>query len=270
MGLSVKSGTFEHPATTGNYSISGVGFQPKVLLLWHVNKASGFGADSHLQVGMGAATSSSARWAVLAASKDAVATSVAFRRSTASGCLLGVSTVTGAINLAADFVSFDGDGFTLNATTVQTGAPKKISYLVMGGSDITNAVAGNLSLGNSAGNVSATGLGFQPDLCLFAGVAASPAAASAAECIFSFGAAIDASNQWLAAVGAQNAQGTSKTYRYQRTDRILAQVFNDSVTWDADFVSMDADGFTVNANSGTNNDVGFYVALRSTVVSSRL
>jgi len=258
MALSVKSGSFEFPTSTGNHSVTGVGFQPKFVLFWGTSIGASFGNNGGAVLFVGAAASSSERWACGVNDGDAYATSNSYRFSENDECIQ-VRQASGAIAEEADFVSMDADGFTINVTDAANAAVEKVSYLALGGDDLGNVKVGNASLGNSTGNLAITGVGFQPKACLFACVGLS--IASAAHAILSVGAATDSSNEWLAAVASNHNVAVSRTMRYQRTDRCVAQIISDTVSWDCDFVSMDADGFTVNRNTAPGNDNVYYVAL---------
>ena len=74
MRVLMKKGTFVRQGATGNQSVTGVGFQGKVLICWHTRQTA-VGSTSGLQAGFGFAVSSSQRFCCAYASDTAVAVS---------------------------------------------------------------------------------------------------------------------------------------------------------------------------------------------------
>ena len=69
----------------------------------------------------------------------------------------------------ADFKSMDADGFTLTIDD-QFAQDYRICYLALGGDDLTNVFIGNKAFPEATGNYDVTGVGFQPDAVLMAGL----------------------------------------------------------------------------------------------------
>ena len=113
--------------TTGNKSYTGVGFQPDFLLTINSGALPGAGSytynttiETHAGLGISAMKSTSARWCMSTASEDAQPTSDTWRYHSITKCFSYVDNTTGTLLLAADFVSFDSDGFTWNYGTNTT------------------------------------------------------------------------------------------------------------------------------------------------------
>ena len=111
--LPVHVGVFTCPATTGNYSVTGLGFRPKSVKFW-VSKGPGLQTHFCCCQGMMDATGNqnSMTWA-------GVWSNIFKGDSRVDLCMYtinsaGTSQVTGA------FVSMDADGFTVNFTVVNT------------------------------------------------------------------------------------------------------------------------------------------------------
>jgi hypothetical protein len=252
MALDCKVGTFTEKATTGSQGYTGVGFQPKALIIF--GGALG-GANTEAKLHFGAGTSSSARYAQGIYSRDAAATSVAGRDGSASLILNATASGMGDRG-QADLTSLDADGFTLNYSVV-SGLSRTHNYMALGGADLTDVKAGSFTAASSTGNQGVTGVGFQPDcLILFGGIGGGTTA------ILCVGAATSSSAQWSVSVADQNGQGTMNTRRRQRTDRIYHTMFSaDTPLHEGALVSMDSDGFTINWSIARNDVVG-YLALK--------
>lgn len=244
-GLKVKVGSFVKSSATGTQAISGVGFQPKALILFSTgtNTANGFAGSPRTALGL--SSGASASYAVCAASLNATSPSNASRRFAAKALTLVDWGET--LRAECDLTSFDADGFTLNWTTNDTSA-FIINYIALGGDDLTNAKAVQWACPTTTGEASVTGVGFKPDCVLHAGnliTAALPA--SIAHAHFGFGAMDRHGNQWSNAFLAEDALATSNTFRAQRADRCFTFIDNAGVEYrGSSFVRMESDGFRLN------------------------
>jgi hypothetical protein len=236
MALSAYVGNLSCPASTGNSSTTGVGFQPKIVLFWS-NGLTAAGAGTETCQAWGAGVSSSARFGLYTAG------STSGRQDNGKCVTVGLG--GSAPKCAADLVSLDSDGFTLNWTTVSSGVI--VNYLALGGADLTNAAIKQFTSPTSTGNQSTTGVGFQPDAVLFfsTGQATAPPA--------TLGSNIPMDQGWMtaAAQGAMawtNTAGTTVN-AYQRTASAFAGLSSSSKVLEATYVSLDSDGFTLNWTS---------------------
>ncbi len=177
MALSVKTGTFalNSALTAGQtLAITGVGFQPKVIFFFsngRTDVSNAVGALSQRRM-FGVAVDSTHRWVTCGSVNLASERSGNCRRSDC--CIAhripvepaGTPTNTIAFwNSAYDLTSMDADGFTLNVQ-VQALANYQISYIALGGSDITNIAVGGFTTKTSVGSQAITGVGFKPDFLL--------------------------------------------------------------------------------------------------------
>ena len=114
MALSGYAGVFALNTATGNQSVTGVGFQPDVVIFLPTNlTADGVGSDAYLNIG--AAVSSSARKTFSSTSEDGQATTDTSRESY-DLCISQNNPGSSSSDYLADFVSLDADGFTINIT----------------------------------------------------------------------------------------------------------------------------------------------------------
>ena len=150
MALLTKKGVITLPTTTQSVPVTGVGFQPKALMLWTTGEtATGFA--SGLKLGFGMAASSTQRVTTAIRANDNVSPIVGVRRAMSNVCLIASLTSGGSLEMYTDFTSFDSDGFTLALTVASAGTAYKVHYLALGGSDITNVYVGKTLIGTSTG-----------------------------------------------------------------------------------------------------------------------
>jgi hypothetical protein len=270
MALSAKVGAFNTGTGTTSIVVTGVGFQPKALLLWWTGRTGTVDAQgraSHF-AGYGAATATTERWAITTNDIDAAAAQDASTAKTATGCMLSVS-AAGAIDGKADLASFDSDGFTLS---VSDGFPRdqRVHYLALGGTDLTNAKAGEFA-GTAAAvphTESSTDPGFQPDFVLFAnrhdsGTLGEVALATGG--VVGFGLAQSSTAEGVISLAADEASTSMDTQGYGFTGECNSGPSTNaggSIPARAEFISMDATGFTVNRLEGTALWARFYLALK--------
>jgi len=175
MGYSSHVGSFNIDSALGiteTQSITGVGFQPKVVLFWWSGStaSSDTVAGGTYLLGFGAAVSSTSRWNVCAVSEDALATSNTRRGQYDTECI-STFDADGSWDGRMDFVSMDADGFTLVVDDAFANE-YRISYLALGGDDLTNVALGAKQTPAATGNYATAGVGFQPDaLIVCSGVA---------------------------------------------------------------------------------------------------
>jgi hypothetical protein len=245
MACKVGSFTKSTAAATVAQAITGVGFQPRALILF----TAGATTDETWADGYRAAIGFAARNAadtltvgsVASASQDAQATSNASRRAAAKALTI---VEWGETTLAeCDLTSFDSDGFTLSWTTNNNQA-YIIHYMALGGPDLTDAYVKGWDTGTGTNKHSITGVGFAPDCVLHASHNVTGTGSSASAHI-GLGAMTSA-EQWAVAVRANDAVGTMVTYH--GTQNANAFYTQSNVGGDyakAAYTSMDADGFSI-------------------------
>lgn len=234
----IHVGKFDLNSGTGNQSITGTGFQPKGLLFFNARGDSTEGVGATGSLAMGAASSASARWAHSGIDTDNLPDTDCARNGASDKCLQRTS--TSAVLAAADLVSMDGNGFTINVTT---GQATRWGYVAIGGAGV-RARAGVFDSRTTNGAQAYTGIGFQPRLLIFAGEGGSLAAFHVA----AFGAAISATERGYISSNSQDNLTVSNAGRSQSISNcvgFVAGAGNGPVV-EANLVSMDADGFTLN------------------------
>jgi len=150
----------------------------------------------------------------------------------------------GGIDAVADFVSFSAGQFIIDWTTNDNVA-NIIHYIALGGNTLTDVEVGDFTLNTSTGNQEIDfASAFAPKLVLFMGSRAliSYPTNSTQDSFFWGMAASSTARGGMAA-----DMKADKTFTTQRTDRIIS-IFDggNAIEGDVEFVSMDADGFTIN------------------------
>lgn len=250
MALSASVGSLTSPNSTGNQSYTGVGFQPKALIFWGNGKtADGTMAAGNLS--WGAASSSSSRATVGFYISNGVITTADWTGQSDGKAyrLMQGSTI---ILLDADLVSMDSDGFTLNwVTSGQSGVV--VNYLALGGADVGSVFAGSDTNPTSTGNHSVTAPGFKPTILIpfqAAGTTTTNPSNIAGSARPSFGVALSSSSRLHMAGADFNAVSPSSTngpFKRQVSTKVISSINSSTIFgMEADFVSFDTNGFTLN------------------------
>lgn len=236
--LSAHAGSFDASASTGNQSVTGVGFQPKTVLFAAARADTSETFDNSLaSLSFGTGISSSSRWAVSTARSSTTA------RSHLSTTLSGLRTNTaGGTAQEFDFVSHDSDGFTVN-NVVATAT--RWTYLALGGSTLV-VKAGIFNQPTSTGNQSVTGVGFKPTVTIFASRSKANGASEVDGKRMTGVARTSTERATIAYSTTSTASGAAASGRSNRCIEHVTGTTSVTVNSSADFVSHDNDGFTIN------------------------
>lgn len=130
-GIHAKAGIFNQNTSTGNQSITGMGFHPSVVIALSRGLVSSTTIDVSPQFTMGAAISSTARNVASWSSNNSNGSTVSSGRNSSTSAfiqnLVAVNVSNPTVATTADFVSQDSDGFTINWTTADATA-REIIY----------------------------------------------------------------------------------------------------------------------------------------------
>lgn len=204
----VSSGTGA-PGTT--IVVSGLGFQPQAIIFWTSGRQSAGAGSESSNPSFGWATSPASRHCVASPSQNAAGTSNTRSAMRDDACVAEVNVSTGALIGALDLQSMDVGGFTL-VVDVSYSLSREISYLALGdgitvGTEVIQSPA-------ATGIQNYTGLGFEPDLCLFIGTRSTTAPPSqGVDSTRSIGWAA-ASGQGVCAGGSNDGSGTMVARNY--------------------------------------------------------
>lgn len=125
---------------------------------------------------------------------------------------------------------------------------------------------GSFTTAAAPGNQAVTGLGFTPKLVIFEGLVATSSVAA----YTLFGCMDHGGRQWVTGTSDAVAQATTQAQRVFQTAACIS-IVNAATgveTWKASYVSMDADGFTVNWSAARSAAPVRYIALGGSDVSA--
>lgn len=260
--LRYKQGTFTRRTDgPGLQMITGIGFQPKALILWWTRQTSS-GTASGNYAGIALAASNGKQFAIASADDAGVSPSNAGRRSAAAAIVI-LSRGTPTLDGEATIAGFTADGWTLSWTTNPYPAqPTIIHYIALGGG-VTNVFVGQFT-GPPAGQTGArpyTGVGFRGDLAIFLG-SLQQAQGDSRHGTMGFGAATGPTNRAAASIGIPDDSTTADTESTQDNTKCLI-MYDPSLpepTTDQliDFESFDGDGFTLNHVKATTGAILFW------------
>ena len=249
MSVLVEKGSFALTGGTGNQDVTlaDSGLTPKVLFLWTTSQtATGFNQD--IDIHIGAATGAAQDFSMGASVDDNVASANTGRRRASTRILHTSSDGNGTIDLEIDTVSFGAGTFRVNVQVNTRGTAQIIHYLVIGGTDLTNVRAGEMTLNTATGNQSTTTPGFQPDLVMF--ITATASSTSTAGAALALGAAKSSSERFYTSWVSDDSNAAGGNVGNVQKSTACIGGLNvgtpGSQEWEADFVSMDANGFTIN------------------------
>jgi hypothetical protein len=269
MAVSCKVGTFtiDTTKTAGqDQAVTGVGFQGKVGIFWWSGTTSATDATTAetLRGGIGFAVSSSQRTWATNISLDAQASSASGGGVGDDACIVLMSDAS-TVEGKADFKQWDSDGFTLTIDD-QFATAYIVSYMILGGTDLTNYYTAVETSATTATTKATTGVGFQPTFAMWAvgrlnttkNVVASNGNLSVG---FSVGTA--AGSEYSLVGATRNARLTMDTDRYLFDNESIGMMSAGDITYRAELTSFDADGFTLNWLESGGSAIYFaYLALR--------
>lgn len=260
--FSVKVGAFTLNTSTGSQQVTGLGFTPKLVIFLSMPDTADVAidaADFHEMIG---AASASSQWVMYANSLNAAATSDTVNNFQTGKCIISFTPAggSGAEDYAADLVTMNTDGFTLNVSNAPSSG-YKVGYMALGGSDITAVKVGSFSWANSGGAHAVTGVGFQPTALLVCGGDSPDQVSLKANARFNLGLAVSP-NQAMMYSHDDDALATINSGKNSLTTRLANQHMDagsNAQTW----TSMDADGWTYTTNTApTTGRPAGYIAIK--------
>lgn len=275
MGLSAKVGSFsvDTAKTAGQtQAVSGVGFQPKVVLFW-MSGRTGTGDSvgaGHANRCFGVAISSSARRCILAIENDDQADTNTARMMRDDACFGAFLADTTAVEGLLDLQSMDSDGFTLIVDD-QFATAWRVHYLALGGDDLTDYQLGSYQYATAIGSRDIT-VGFQPDALIQFGAAYTALNTRMYNSYFSIGwttaAGAEATEQYAQGDVSADSQATSYHYSFLRGGESFIQCEGGEPTaspsYHEEVTAWLSNGFTLYCNEmeGVPQNYAFYLALK--------
>jgi hypothetical protein len=269
MAVNQKVGEFQLRTSPGTQSITGLGFQPKVVLFFHtpdtVDIASQT-ANYNMSIGADDGTSKGAICEFAPNGNSGAETNYVAQ---CYGWSI-VGSVDASSIWRAGISSMDADGFTITVAAAPT-LGYRVGYMAMGGVGMTGVKVGYFPMTTGVQTIS--GLGFQPTglIAFSAGLTSLPldpafggSHASSVGIGFSDGALMRGHGEW------HRASGVSVKVR-ARTDRndnmLAAPLSSTGYAYAFSFGAFNADGFTISNNVNGGSAYAFYVAFNGATVS---
>jgi hypothetical protein len=257
VALQTQAGNFALNTSTGSQSITGVGFQPQlVLFIGTPDTANVATVAAHNFQMVGLATASN-QGVVSMNSEDNQDFPDVFGDTDNSSCILIHDVGVATIDAQADLTSMDTDGFTINVSTAP-GSAYRIGYLALGGS--LSAYTDRFTSINGLNQTKAiTGVGFQPSFCFFASSGYDNANSAPNMAV----AGLDTSDAQAITTYSSTVLGdlsTSDTFYRQGSSEMYTRnrpnLGGTSQVFAFDLDSFDSDGFTINTNSNFGKGIG--------------
>jgi hypothetical protein len=234
---------------TGNVAVTGVGFQPNVVLNFGDEDSSSLptpwpGGGGWAPFMLSAMDAGGNQWVTTVYTNGGISPSATARAQRTDACIEETS-FSAVEQMRAQFVSMDVDGFTVNFTLNNDG-PNRIFSLALAG---LNVHAGSFNKSTAAAPASqpVTGIGFQPAAVLLASFEDVTQASPVANNRLGVGAA-DGTTQGSSGIYDQNGVAPTVTESIQPiTQQIFMKVNTSASSTDAQgtLTSLDAGGFTV-------------------------
>lgn len=233
---------FTTRSTAGSQSITGVGFQPEAIALYCAGNINA-PADSEptVSIGIGVATSTTARGAVAIRADDNDTAGDTSHGQATDACLLIVNNA--GATTKADLSSFDADGFSLSYS-----AASAVLYcwaICWLGGDYK---VGQITQKTSTGNEAYTGVGFVPAGVSFLSTNDASNSDQEAEWRLSIGAGQSSTARGCIWSGSVDAADPTQSDKNLDTGAAIKMMTAGTPTTEAvaDFYTRDADGFTLN------------------------
>jgi hypothetical protein len=266
----VKAGGFNYPATVG-HSETSVGFQPDAVLFM------GNESDNSLNTtstrgghGFGIGISSSDRHTDAHRWRDLNTTDASSSGLDENYCLVFADDST-TPSLALDLVSMDANGFTLTTDVGDGTETPAVIYLAMKGIDVDRGV---LTQPTSTGNQSVTSLSFEPSALLFDGGDKATTNGFEAKAEMVAGVATGSSERASFWIGCDSEVSPYPSDTDLSTSAVIRSLTTGTPTLNAqaDFVSMNSDGFTINWTTAdsTQRKIGWIALGPAGVVTTTL
>jgi hypothetical protein len=259
----VKAGVFDSATVAGNQAIAGVGFKPKLVILFSCKNTADTvqSVEANFLSMFGAGTGPTERFAGSSWERNTSDPTEADRRFISTAIL--TMNENAVITMEADLASMDDDGFALNWTAVN-GTARKIFYLAIGGDGVQVKI-GFFNTNTTTGNQAVTGVGFKPQMLLSFLNINGTTEGSSTNHSRSMGYAdtpgVSSTVHAFSYLGFDNV-GTSDEQRGNRTAEWMVVASGSAFDFLATFVSMDADGFTFNiATAAATSRKWAYIAI---------
>ena len=235
-----KVGFFTSPTTTGNFDVTGLGFQPTGIILYQINSAGG--TDAVAAAAGASDGTNNAAWNTVGTGRTATTSA----RSSATNRVIYRSGASGVIQSEAT-ATMIADGFRLNFTTATNSM--RWGYIAFNGVPFK---VGTFTVG-ATGAASVTGVGFKPEAIMFQWLVGNVTSSTA------FGQGMVDSALAQFGVTGNNDGGTGS--RTVTAAGALAVTSPSTTAIAASITALGSDGFSYNATTVASSQAFIYIAI---------
>jgi len=255
--MAFKVGSFTQPTSTGNFDVTGLGFNPVGVMFYYTY----LGSSNQLAQGLGMSDGTSQFCEVWCCDNGAGTMNTGRDGATTASIMLRSGVAASVIKQAS--CSMITDGFRLNYSTADATSGLTVRYIAVGGPGVSCKV-GSFTEGGATGIQNITGVGFQPEALFVAHFhqAASPSNVAGAFC--GFGMASSPADQFAWMQYSVDNQANSSVVSWQATGKLSLGYDGGSNDWEMDLDAFTSDGFDLDCtNARTGGDIWHgYMALR--------
>ncbi|HEY7160728.1 MAG TPA: hypothetical protein VH815_05680, partial [Acidobacteriota bacterium] len=241
------------PTATGNFSVTGTGFRPDVVIHSHVGSgytdALNASADN-AAIATGVMDTEGAVSSSEILIVDAAGTSDTQRNQRTDACFTAINNALG-VTKQATLASMDNNGFTLNFSVANGNAANAFSLSLKGLNSHTGAF--NKSTAGAPASQTVTGVGFTPTFVFFSSFMDVAQGAPVDQGRYGQGAS-DGTTEGSSTFQDTNGQGTTSVDSIDKTSKVFVKVDNNTPTInaEADLTSFNSNGFTLNWTTNDN------------------
>jgi hypothetical protein len=220
----IAIGTFNTGTSTGDVTVTGVGFEADFVLLIDATISNAENGNSaNVGFSLGAATRAGPTNAVTSFSLDDNVTPSDSNRYSLTGESWAGWTAPAGPHARGSVTAFDSDGFTFNVIEAPT-TGRPVYYLALKGPQFK--IGNSLTQTNTSTDIVTSGFGFTPSgvMVLSHLTSASTADTQQAHTEFSIGAATSDSNQLAMAILSEDNVAASETATAIEFDNVLANI----------------------------------------------
>jgi hypothetical protein len=257
----------------GNQSVTGIGFQPNVVIHAHTGSSFTTAPPASLTegaFGLGVMDADGDQWALTHFTVDNANSADTQRGQQTDASIYAINGALG-VTKEASWVSMNADGFTVNFSAADASASQAFSLALKG----VNIKPGSFvkTTGGAPASQSITGVGFRPGVVLLTSFQDITQANPVAHSRFGFGAS-DGAAQGSTALADENSVNTSDVDSIDKSSKAFVKVNNSTsvINAEADLTSLDTDGFTLNwtTNDAVATEILYLAFARLDVTEVRL
>lgn len=238
--------TWTLPTSTGLKAVTGVGFEPDLVMHFSINGgAIPTALLDDLFWSIGAMDWQGGQWALSVFSKDNAAATLAQRFQKTDKCLI-TQLNTGALDSEGSFESMDSGGFTVDFTKAAAVANTVVSLCLKG----PNVKVGKFDRTAGTSNESVTGVGLRPEALLVASFGETANAAQRSDVRYALGAATTPTDERSIAIFDDHAADPTVANSAYAEKVMMSKVAPNAMTGRGELVSFDDGGFTYDPVDG--------------------